>query len=309
MVCGEALIDLVAEKPGRDPAVSQWQARSAGGPMNTAVSLARLEEPTQFLGRLSTDQFGRQLRDHLLANRVGLDLAVESAEPTSLAVVELDRQRNASYTFHFAGTANFGWRSEELPTLEDRDWLHVGTLATVLGSGPDVLLDWAWETEAQLSYDVNVRPDVIPDPAEYWRIVRLWLGAVGRRNGIVKASADDIAFLAQGTGAVGTPYSIANTWLNQFELSAFLLTLGGDGAVAITPGGIWQAGSPDVEVVDTIGAGDSFMAGVLSGIAADLDWQGILQRGVDAGAVAVTRPEAQGPTRRELQEFAATFGH
>ncbi len=303
MVCGEALIDLVPEKPGPDPAMSRWQARSAGGPMNTAVSLARLEEPTQFLGRLSTDHFGQQLREHLLRNRVGLDLCVTSAEPTSLAVVDLDAQRNASYTFHFAHTANFGWRAEELPELTEQDWLHVGTLATVVGSGPGVLLDWAWETDARLSYDVNVRPDVIPDPAEYWRIVRLWLGAVGRRHGVVKASADDIAFLAVGAGAVGTPYSIASTWLNQFELSAFLLTLGGEGAVAITPGGIWQATAPAVDVVDTIGAGDSFMAGVLCGIAADLDWQAILERGVNAGAVAVSRPEAQGPTRRELQEF------
>ena len=117
VVCGETLIDLVRTDDASDTFSSAWLALSAGGPMNSAVALGQLGADTHFLGRLSTDSFGRQLRGHIEAAGVGLDLATESSQPTSIAVVSLDADGAASYTFHFADTANFGWQSEDLPAL------------------------------------------------------------------------------------------------------------------------------------------------------------------------------------------------
>ena len=118
VVCGETLIDLVqaAERLGVNFS-STWLALSAGGPMNSAVALGRLGRDSHFLGRFSRDSFGRQLRRYIREAGVQLDLATESSQSTSIAVVSLDDQGVASYTFHFAETANFGWQPEDLPAL------------------------------------------------------------------------------------------------------------------------------------------------------------------------------------------------
>src|SRR5918997_5425775 len=122
VVCGETLIDLVpADSEIADPQRSTWLALSAGGPMNSAVALGRLGADTHFLGRLSKDAFGRQLRQHILSANVHLDLATESSQSTSIAVVSLDPSGVASYTFHFHDTANFGWQPDDLPNLRDSD--------------------------------------------------------------------------------------------------------------------------------------------------------------------------------------------
>src|SRR6478752_9852767 len=118
VVCGETLIDLVeSDRANRDSFSSAWLALSAGGPMNSAVALGKLGNDTHFLGRLSIDSFGHQLRQHILAANVQLDLATESSQSTSIAVVSLDSKGVASYTFHFTDTANFGWQIDDLPEL------------------------------------------------------------------------------------------------------------------------------------------------------------------------------------------------
>ena len=122
VVCGETLIDLVpaGDETGAgdgDTFSSTWLALSAGGPMNSAVALGRLGADTHFLGRLSSDSFGAQLRGHIEGAGVSLDLATESSQATSIAVVSLDAEGAASYTFHFAETANFGWQQDDLPAL------------------------------------------------------------------------------------------------------------------------------------------------------------------------------------------------
>ena len=88
--------------------------------MNSAVALGKLGNDTHFLGRLSNDAFGLQLRQHILAANVQLDLATESSQATSIAVVSLDAEGVASYTFHFTNTANFGWQIDDLPELARR---------------------------------------------------------------------------------------------------------------------------------------------------------------------------------------------
>lgn len=300
---GEALIDLVPEESG-DTFRSTWGALSAGGPMNTAVGLARLGESVQFAGRLSDDLFGRQLRAHLRANGVGLELATVTADPTSLAVVSLDQHRKASYAFHFDGTANFGWRAGELPALAGTQWLHVASLSTVIAPGAAVLLEWADGHSGPLSLDINVRPSVLPDPTEYWNRVAPWLDLLGRHRGVVKASDDDVDYLARASGAKGDAPEVMAQWRQRFGFAVGVVTLGAEGAYAIDRHGV-EALVPGraVAVVDTVGAGDTFMAGFLTEFARTQDVGAALAVGVSAGAYVCGKQGPQPPTRAELEAF------
>jgi fructokinase len=313
VVCGETLIDLVQADAGtNDSHSSTWLALSAGGPMNSAVALGKLGADTHFLGRLSNDAFGRQLRQHILEANVKLDLATESSQATSIAVVSLDEQGVASYTFHFHNTANFGWQVDDLPGLSSDDWLHIASLSCIVSPGAEVLLDWMRDVKSGVSYDINVRPSVINDPDVYWSKVQPWLRAVGGREGIVKASDEDIKFLAQaegsGAGQGGSdPVELASTWVEQYGLALAVITLGPGGGVAVEPGGnITRVPGFPTNVVDTVGAGDTFMAGFLDGwVKLQVGLEGSLERGAAAASIVCSRRGAQPPTSAEVDNLIA----
>jgi fructokinase len=313
VVCGEALIDLVqADVASNDSFSSTWLALSAGGPMNSAVALGKLGADTHFLGRLSRDAFGRQLRQHILEANVQLDLATESSQATSIAVVSLDEEGVASYTFHFNDTANFGWQPDDLPELSSDDWLHIASLSSIVSPGAEVLLDWMRDVRSGVSYDINVRPTVITDPDVYWSKVQPWLRVVGRRQGIVKASDEDIKFLAKaeasgaGQGG-GDPVELAGTWVEQYGLALAVITLGPGGGLAIESGGnITRVPGFPTKVVDTVGAGDTFMAGFLDGwVKLDLGLEGSLERGAAAASIVCSRRGPQPPTSAEVDDLIA----
>ncbi len=306
VVCGEALIDLAPVAGAHDSTFhSTWEALSAGGPMNSAVALGRLGSRVEFLGRLSTDRFGTQLKGHLAEAGVGLELATFVDDPTSIAVVCLDEHGKASYAFHFADTANFGWQSDELPSLRADDWLHFGSLLSIVGPGDKVVLDWLQDCPAALSFDVNVRHSVISHPDIYWRTVEPWFATVGRSGGIAKGSDDDVNFLAQATAPGQPPLAVAEGWVERFGLSMFVMTLGTEGAVAVLPGGeIHHAPGHSVEVIDTVGAGDTFMAGFLHAyVERPDDIRAALEQGTAASAIVCTRQGAQPPTLEEIESF------
>ncbi len=313
VVCGETLIDLVqSEAADADSFSSTWLALSAGGPMNSAVALGKLGGDTHFLGRISRDAFGRQLRQHILEANVNLDLATESSQATSIAVVSLDELGVASYTFHFHDTANFGWQIDDLPELSSDDWLHIASLSCIVSPGAEVLLDWMRDVRAGVSYDINVRPTVITDPDAYWSKVQPWLRAVGRRRGIVKASDEDIKFLAEAAGSgaaqdAGDPVELAGLWVEQYGLGLAVITLGPGGGVAIEPGGnITRVPGFPTKVVDTVGAGDTFMAGFLDGwVKLELSLEASLERGAAAASIVCARRGAQPPTSAEVDDLIA----
>lgn len=313
VVCGETLIDLVqAEAGSADSFSSTWLALSAGGPMNSAVALGKLGADAHFLGRLSRDAFGRQLRQHILEANVKLDLATESSQATSIAVVSLDELGVASYTFHFHDTANFGWQIDDLPELNGDDWLHIASLSCIVSPGAEVLLDWMRDLRAGVSYDINVRPTVITDPDTYWGKVQPWLRLVGRRQGIVKASDEDIKFLAKasasGSAQSGTdPLDLAGLWVEQYGLGLAVITLGPGGGVAVEPGGnITRVPGFPTKVVDTVGAGDTFMAGFLDGwVKLQLGLESSLERGAAAASIVCSRRGAQPPTSAEVDDLIA----
>ena len=262
-----------------------------------------------FLGRISTDAFGQQLRRHIEGAQVQLDLATESSQATSIAVVSLDEQGVASYTFHFAGTANFGWQADDLPQLAAGDWLHIASLSCVVSPGAEVLLDWMRGVTSGVSYDINVRPTVIADPEAYWAKVQPWLRAVGARTGIVKASDEDIKFLARA-GFAGDPLEIAADWVERYGLGLAVVTLGAGGGAAVEPGGaVTRVPGFPTEVVDTVGAGDTFMAGFLDGhVQRGLGLEESLRRGAAAASIVCARQGAQPPTAAEIAELLERAG-
>lgn len=303
VVCGEALIDLMPGGERMGWSETSWRALSGGGPMNTAVALARLGHQVEFLGRFGADSFASQLRDHIAESGAGLDLAVATTEATSIAVVSLDEQGKASYTFHFEGTANFGWRDGDFPALGAQDWLHFGSIGAVVMPGHEALLRFIQRTEAGMSYDINVRASVLSDLAEYRRRAFALMSAVGQRHGVVKASDEDIEVLL---GQPGVDVArVAADWVREFRLGLFVVTLGPDGAIAVTPEGeLFRVPGRSIALVDTVGAGDTFMAGFLSCYASDPDRVAeALQRGIGASALVCTRKGANPPTMQELDAY------
>ena len=177
---------------------------------------------------------------------------------------------------------------------------------------PDLLIDWMRDVQAGVSYDINVRPTVITDPYIYWSKVQPWLRVVGRRQGIVKASDEDIKFLAKaeasGSGqSGGDPVELAGTWVEQYGLGLAVITLGPGGGVAIEPGGnVTRVPGFPTTVVDTVGAGDTFMAGLLDGwVKLHLGLEGSLERGAAAASIVCSRRGAQPPTSAEVDDLIA----
>jgi fructokinase len=253
VVAGEALFDLVLE------GTEQLEAHPGGGPFNTARTLGRLEQPVAYLGRLSTDRFGTRLRQLLRDDRVNLDTAVATEDPTTLALAELDAGGVARYRFYAAGTSAQGLTPDAaLQALPPRvEMLHVGTLGLVLEPCADAVeaIVERLAGRALIAVDPNCRPSVIDDPERY----RARLRRVLAHADLVKVSDEDVAWLDPDRD----PVEAARALLAG-GASAAVLTRGGDGAVAITAAADVAVAAPAVEVVDTIGAGDAFGGGFLA---------------------------------------------
>ena len=253
VVTGEALIDLVLGPDG------SLDGHPGGGPYNVARTVGRLEERVAYLGCVSDDAFGARLRRELEADGVGLGTVVATAAPTTLAVAEIDAAGAASYRFYSEGTSAPGLTLEAasgvLPPAVGT--LYLGTLGLVFEPMAATLEALVGEVRAEtlVALDPNCRPTTIDDPAAY----RARLGRLLERTDLVKASADDLAWLEPGL----EPVAAARSLLTQ-EHAVALVTLGGDGALVITAREVVPVSAPQVRVVDTIGAGDAFMGAFLA---------------------------------------------
>jgi fructokinase len=253
VVGGEALVDLVAGGGG-----AELEAHLGGGPFNCARTLGRLEQPVAYLGRLSTDRFGRQLREQLREDAVSLEMVVDTEDPTTLALAEVDEHGAATYRFYSGGTSVPGLTPEDAlaalpPSVE---MVHVGTLGLVFEPIADALeavVEHA--TGALVMVDLNVRPLAIHDAASYRaRIARLL-----PRTHVVKASDADLAWLDAERGELEAARALLDA-----GPTVVLLTRGGAGVTVVTADGETDVPAMEVEVVDTIGAGDAFGGGFLA---------------------------------------------
>jgi fructokinase len=314
-VAGEALIDLL---PRGDRGL--FEAVPGGSPANVAVGLARLGVPTRMLARIADDAFGRRLRAHLAGNGVDLSFAVRAPEPTSLAIVTMGPDGLADYDFRVEGTADWQWRDAELDgALDERVVaLHAGSLALTMPPGAAVLADLLARARdgATVSYDPNCRPLLMGSPVQVLDQVDRLVALAD----VVKASADDLAWLLPGRAAE----QVAVEWLAKGP-AIVAITLGAAGAVAAAArtGTIGRA-APRVEVVDTVGAGDAFMSALLAGLR-ERDLLGarrreelraidpetlarVLDRAVLAATITCTRSGAQPPTAEELHAALRDLG-
>jgi fructokinase len=250
VVAGEALIDLVLDDAG------ELSPHPGGGPFNAARTIGRLEQPVRYLGRLSTDRFGALLRGELKGDGVNLDAVVATDDPTTLALAELDADGGATYRFYFEETSAPGLTLVDTEgALDDAAVLYVGTLGLVLEPMASTLeaLVAAAPADVLVALDPNCRPAVIDDVAYGGAGYRARLARMLARSDLVKASEDDLAWLAPGSA----PAEAARSLLAAGPGVA-LVTRGPAGALVVTGEDVVEVPAPAVEVVDTIGAGDAF---------------------------------------------------
>jgi fructokinase len=256
-VLGEALIDLVADESGL------YAARPGGSPLNVAVGLARLGLPTEMLARLADDAFGRRLRAHAEDNHAGTSSAIHARQPTTLAVVSLDEQGRAEYDFYVEGTADWQWTDDELAHLPaGTTVLHTGSLASWTAPGAEPITAMMTRERAAgallLSYDPNVRPRLLGSPERGRALIERDVALAH----VVKSSDEDLAYLYPDLGVD----EVVAQWL-ELGPSLVVVTHGGDGSRAATSAGVRVQRPPiKVDMVDTIGAGDAFMAGLLASL-------------------------------------------
>jgi fructokinase len=254
LVGGEALYDLVLQGADDD-----LHGHPGGGPFNTARTIGRLEQPVAYLGRLSTDRFGRRLEALLTDDGVSLESVVRTDEPTTLALAEVDHHGVARYRFYERGTAAPGLTAETaLEALPARvDILHVGTLGLVLepvATAMEAVVERLAD-DALVAVDPNCRPWVVNDREAYRERIRRVLG----RAHVVKVSEEDIEFLEPDRAGVDGVRALL-----EHGPAVGLLTRGPNGALVVTRTAEVAVPAPRAKVVDTIGAGDAFGGGFLA---------------------------------------------
>jgi fructokinase len=250
LVVGEALIDVVI-RPGAEPV-----EHVGGSPANVAVGLARLGHDVRFATRVGDDARGTRIRKHLTGHGVRLTEESAAQGPTSVAEAHLDASGAATYTF------DLRWDLPSAPLPESVEHVHTGSIATVLEPGADAVLAGLREAQdrATVSYDPNIRPSIMGDPVT----VRERVEQIVALSDIVKASDEDLALLYPGAGVP----EVLRRWA-RLGPALTVVTRGAEGVVFGVAGSGEVASAPTraTSVVDTVGAGDSFMAGLLSGLA------------------------------------------
>lgn len=297
LVIGEALIDIV-ERDGR-----VLGEHVGGSPLNVAIGLGRLDRGVDFLTHIADDERGRRIVDYLAASGVQLVTGSTSAARTPTAAARIDESGSATYTF------DIDWQLTGTPEVGPPIVAHTGSIAGFLDPGclaTAALLD-AYRTSATITFDPNVRPALITDREQaVARIDRLV-----EKADVVKASDEDLRWIDPSR----SPEEVAAAW-QSLGPSIVAVTMGGQGSFAICAAGTVRVAARPVEVVDTVGAGDSFMTGLIDALwsldllganrRADLarvdlgTLTGVLEAAALASALTVARAGADLPDRAAL---------
>jgi fructokinase len=302
--CGEALIDFLPRKlPNGD---SVYQPYCGGSVFNTAIALGRLGISTGFFNGLSTDFFGDMLVEALKASKVDLKYAKVWDKPSTLAFVKLT-DGHARYSFFDDNSAGRMLTSRDWPKLDVRvQALHFGSISLIPEPG-GTTLESLMKREAKtrvISLDPNIRPSQIKNR-------RAHLARLGRLIAIadiVKISDEDVTWM---TGRSEFAKAAAK-WLKS-GAKIVVVTKGGEGVEAFTKGFSISQPAVKVKVADTVGAGDTFTAGLLAALSraklldkkklaaiSQADLEAALAFAAKAAAITVSRPGADPPWAKEL---------
>ncbi|NOD88319.1 MULTISPECIES: carbohydrate kinase [unclassified Ruegeria] len=306
LCCGEALIDMIAE-----PTVSGARGfvpHTGGAILNTAVAMGRLGESVGMLTGVSTDMFGQQLINALKASHVDVSHVIVSDRPTTLAFVQLE-DGHATYSFVDENTAGRMLAPEDMPDqLPAISALYLGGISLACEPCADAYASLLAQhgNDRPVMLDPNIRPGFIQDQTRF----RTRLNRMIAQSDIVKVSDEDLDWIIPGA----EPEAVKAALLLQAGPSALIVTRGGDGANGYLADGS-QVTVPvkPVQVVDTIGAGDTFNAGVLTGLsrAGHLTKPAVrnltanslraaMELGAEVAAVTVSRAGAEPPWDHEL---------
>lgn len=297
LTLGEALIDVVEE--------GELASEHVGGsPLNVAVGLAALGHDSVLATWFGRDRRGEAIRDQAQAAGVHLLPGSDGAEKTSVAYARLDQSKKATYTFDLLPDL------PPVPAPETYGHLHTGSIAATLEPGGSKIVAALRAASGTVSYDPNIRPDLMVSP----EVVRPRIEEIIGLSTVVKASDEDIDWLYPG---VPVEHVMAD-WL-ALGPALVVVTRGADGSSALlrSDGAVIDVAPRRVKVADTVGAGDSFMAGLISGLLdagflggdaaagalAAASWEEVepaIVRATRTSSLTVERYGAYAPTRTEL---------
>ena len=330
-VLGELVVDLIPV-PGADAGpegtAPRYVARPGGNALNVAVAAGRLGSPVRLMARLGTGPLAINLRRHAELSGVDPGGFVDADEPVSLAVVGLAADGSADYGFHVQGAADWQWTDDELAGVlpSGTAILHVGSISSWTAPGCEAIARLverlSGDGSALVSVDPNIRPMLAEGPVgtalgNSADVVRARLDRLVSRADIVKVSAEDLAWLEPTTSAAALD-AAARRWSERGP-ALVLLTDGSEPLRIARPGhSVLHWRTPRVAVVDTVGAGDSLAAGLLTGLLASgvtdragleaLPDEDLLRLVDDAALIAAlncTRVGADPPTRAEFMAARA----
>lgn len=295
MVIGESLVDILCSPGQPDTPVP------GGSAANSAVALARLGHHVELVTDIGTDQHGRLLLDHLAESGVSLAEGSVREGRSSSALARLDQAGVASYTF------DMSWAPPAVRVDPAVQVVHVSSVAAVQPWATGSVLPTlrlAREVGAVVTFDPNIRPALVSDPLDVWRAVEQAVCCCD----LVKLSDEDAEWLA---GVAGLDVDVmVDQWSRNDRL--VVMTRGASSTVAMMAGESVVVQVPPAQVVDTVGAGDSFIAGVIDEFLALMPhddggplWRGrpvarLLGRGAQIAAVTVSRAGANPPWRQEV---------
>lgn len=309
LVCGEALFDFFSENDASGLASKvNFKAIAGGSPFNVAVGLRRLGVDAALLAGLSTDYLGRRLLQVLQDEGVCQDYLLDFAAPTTLAMVAVGANGSPQYSFRGEGCADRQLQPEHLPPLgPEVRGLHIGSFSLVVQPIADTLLALVRRESGKrlISLDPNVRLNPEPD-IDLWRAR---IATLVELADLIKVSDEDLHLLYPGQD----PAQVIEGWL-QHRCQLVFLTRGGDGASVFSRvHGSWSAPACAVKIADTVGAGDTFQAALITWLTEQqLDSvEGVKQLGreqidrmlkfaVQAAALTCSRTGPDLPYRKQL---------
>ena len=300
---GEAVVDVLPAEGGL------WRPVPGGSSYNVALALGMLGAPAAFVGRLSRDEQGRRMVGILQDAGVSTHLISRDDRPSPLSLIERGSEtESARYSIHLVDTAH---APPDLPSnwLDGAAHLHVSSFSAIVGEwgrAVGAALD-ATEGRATRSLDVNIRPGLIPPPLEAAALIAERV----RQVEIVKASEEDISWLFRDR----SPDDVAADWSRSGPVA--IVTRGGAGASVFVDGAPIHRGGRSVAVVDTVGAGDTFMAAFMAeavrrGVLANLraaspdEITALLDVANAAAALCCARAGANPPSRADVDAFIET---